>query len=170
MKRSTFITWDQLKVGVIGGGLMGREVASAIGRWCALLDFPVKLELTAVCDLVEKTREWFRQIPTVSLLTADHRELLASDVDFVYVAVPHHLHLDETVRDAIDLMQTGTYRNLPLLDDDSRRAAGPQPGCGAAGSRCRSRRRRTAAGRRATRTGRCPARRRRPPASPGSPR
>jgi predicted dehydrogenase len=82
------------KVGVIGGGLMGREVASAIGRWCALLDFPVKLELAAVCDLVEKTREWFRQIPTVKLLTGDHRELLASDVDFVYVAVPHHLHLD----------------------------------------------------------------------------
>jgi predicted dehydrogenase len=83
-----------LKVGVIGGGLMGREVASAIGRWCALVDFPVKLELTAVCDLVEKTREWFRQVPSVSLLTADHRQLLASDVDFVYVAVPHHLHLD----------------------------------------------------------------------------
>ena len=81
-----------LKVGVIGGGLMGREVASAIGRWCALVDFPVKLELTAVCDLVEKTREWFRQIPTVKLLTADHKELLASDVDIVYVAVPHHLH------------------------------------------------------------------------------
>src|SRR6187431_7746 len=81
-----------LKVGIIGGGLMGREVASAIGRWCALLDFPVKLELTAVCDLVEKTREWFRQIPTVTLLTADYHELLRSDVDFVYVAVPHHLH------------------------------------------------------------------------------
>jgi predicted dehydrogenase len=81
-----------LKVGVIGGGLMGREVASALGRWCALVDFPVRLELTAVCDLVEKTREWFRQIPTVKLLTADHKELLAADVDIVYVAVPHHLH------------------------------------------------------------------------------
>ena len=81
-----------LKVGIIGGGLMGREVASAIGRWFALLDFPVRLELTAVCDLVDKTRDWFRQIPTVRLATADHQELLRSDVDFVYVAVPHHLH------------------------------------------------------------------------------
>jgi predicted dehydrogenase len=81
-----------LKVGVIGGGLMGREVASALGRWCALVDFPIRLELTAVCDLVEKTREWFRQIPTVKLLTGDHKELLSSDVDVVYVAVPHHLH------------------------------------------------------------------------------
>ena len=31
---------------------------------------------------------------------------------------PHHLHLEETVRDAIELMQTGRYRNVPLLDDD----------------------------------------------------
>ena len=71
---------------------MGREMASAIGRWCALTDAPVRLELTAVCDLVEKVRDWFRAIPSVTLLTADHKELLASDVDVVYVAVPHHLH------------------------------------------------------------------------------
>jgi len=81
-----------LKVGIIGGGLMGRELASAIGRWFVLTDAPARLELTAVCDVQEKVREWFRQIPTVSLLTGDHRELLASDVDIVYVAVPHHLH------------------------------------------------------------------------------
>jgi predicted dehydrogenase len=81
-----------LKLGIIGGGLMGREMASAIGRWCALTDAPVRLELTAVCDLVEKVREWFRAIPSVTLLTDDHSELLASDVDVVYVAVPHHLH------------------------------------------------------------------------------
>lgn len=81
-----------LKLGIIGGGLMGREMASAIGRWSALTDAPVRLELTAVCDLVESVRNWFRAIPTVKLLTADHRELLASDVDVVYVAVPHHLH------------------------------------------------------------------------------
>jgi CBS-domain-containing membrane protein len=29
-----------------------------------------------------------------------------------------HLHVEETVRDAIELMQTGRYRNVPLLDDD----------------------------------------------------
>jgi predicted dehydrogenase len=81
-----------LKLGIIGGGLMGREMASAIGRWHALLDAPVRLELTAVCDLVDKVRDWFRAIPSVRVLTADHRELLASDVDVVYVAVPHSLH------------------------------------------------------------------------------
>ena len=58
-----------------------------------LNDFPVRAELTAVCDLSDSAREWFRQVPTVRLLTANHRELLASpEVDAVYVAVPHHLH------------------------------------------------------------------------------
>jgi len=84
---------NTVRIGIIGGGLMGREVASALGRWFVLQDFPVRAELTAVCDLNEKAREWFRQIPTVKLLTADHKELLQSpDVDVVYVAVPHHLH------------------------------------------------------------------------------
>nr|HRJ73722.1 Gfo/Idh/MocA family oxidoreductase [Terrimicrobiaceae bacterium] len=84
---------NTVKIGIIGGGLMGREVASALARWFVLEGFPVRAELTAVCDLVEKQREWFRQIPSVKLLTADHRELLASpDVDVVYVAVPHNLH------------------------------------------------------------------------------
>ncbi|MHA3775507.1 Gfo/Idh/MocA family protein [Verrucomicrobiota bacterium sgz303538] len=81
-----------VKLGIIGGGLMGREVASALGRWFALTDMPARLELTAVCDVQEKVREWFRQVPTVKLLTGDYHELLRSDVDVVYVAVPHHLH------------------------------------------------------------------------------
>ncbi len=82
-----------VKIGIIGGGLMGREVASALARWFVLDGFPVQAELTAVCDLAEKQREWFRQIPSVHLLTANYHDLLASpDVDVVYVAVPHHLH------------------------------------------------------------------------------
>lgn len=82
-----------MRVGIIGGGLMGREAASAFARWFVLQNFPVKVELTAVCDLQESLLEWFRQIPTVKLLTKDSAELLASpDVDVVYVAVPHNLH------------------------------------------------------------------------------
>jgi predicted dehydrogenase len=53
----------------------------------------VKAELVAVCDLQDKLLEWFKQIPTVKLLTKDSQELLNSpDVDVVYVAVPHNLH------------------------------------------------------------------------------
>jgi predicted dehydrogenase len=84
---------DIVRVGIIGGGLMGREVAGALSRWFVLEKYPVRVELTAVCDLAEAQRDWFRQIAAVKLITADHRELLASpEVDLVYVAVPHHLH------------------------------------------------------------------------------
>lgn len=31
---------------------------------------------------------------------------------------PHTLRLDQTVRDAIELMQSGQYRNVPVVDDD----------------------------------------------------
>ncbi|HLO34610.1 MAG TPA: CBS domain-containing protein [Candidatus Deferrimicrobium sp.] len=39
-------------------------------------------------------------------------------VETLMTTTPHHLHLEETVRDAIVLMQTGRYRNVPLLDDE----------------------------------------------------
>ncbi|MDB4512263.1 Gfo/Idh/MocA family oxidoreductase, partial [Arenicella sp.] len=82
-----------IKIGIIGGGLMGREMTSAFSRWCALLDMPVRPELVAVADLNPAARDWFRKIPSVKLLTANYEELLASEeVEVVYVAVPHHLH------------------------------------------------------------------------------
>jgi predicted dehydrogenase len=92
------------RIGIIGGGLMGREVASALSRWFVLENFPVHAELTAICDLAEKQREWFRRIPSVKLLTADYHELLASaDVNVVYVAVPHNMH--ETIY--LDVLKAG---------------------------------------------------------------
>src|SRR3954462_6765474 len=84
---------QKMRLGIIGGGLMGREAASAFGRWFVLENFPVQAELVAVCDLQEKLLDWFKQVPTVKLLTKDHAELLRSpEVDVVYVAVPHNLH------------------------------------------------------------------------------
>lgn len=84
---------DPVRVAVIGAGLMGREVASAFGRWFALLDCPVRPELTAVCDVNPKALEWFRQVPTVRHFDSDYRALLARpDVDVAYVALPHDLH------------------------------------------------------------------------------
>lgn len=86
---------ETVRVGIIGGGLMGREAASAFGRWFALTDVPVGAELVAVADVSESARDWFRRVPTVRHVLADHREMLALDeVDVVYVAVPHNLHLD----------------------------------------------------------------------------
>jgi len=84
---------NKMRVGVIGGGLMGKEVASAFGRWFVLQDFPVQAELVAVCDVQESVREWFRRVPTVKQLTAHASEVFANpEVDVVYIAVPHHLH------------------------------------------------------------------------------
>jgi predicted dehydrogenase len=82
-----------VRVAVIGGGLMGREVASAFGRWFALVDHPVRAELVGVCDVQAAALDWFRQVPSVRYFESDHRALLARpDIDVVYVAVPHHLH------------------------------------------------------------------------------
>ena len=93
-----------VRIGLIGGGLMGREAASAFGRWFTLLDVPVKAELVAVCDVQPSVLEWFRQVPTVRHVTTDHRELLAlAGVDVVYAAVPHHLH--ETIY--LDVLRAG---------------------------------------------------------------
>lgn len=74
---------------------MGKEVASAFGRWFALNDFPVSVRLKAVCDLNPQALDWYRQIDSVELLTTDYRELLKQeDIEVVYVALPHHLHLE----------------------------------------------------------------------------
>jgi CBS domain-containing protein len=43
---------------------------------------------------------------------------LSEPVETLMTTKPNHLHLEETVRAAVELMQTGRYRNVPLLDDD----------------------------------------------------
>lgn len=83
-----------LNWGIIGGGLMGREFASALGRWFALTDDTLpQAQLVAVCDLNQNAREWFARVPTVSQITGSAAELLANPaVDAVYIALPHNLH------------------------------------------------------------------------------
>jgi predicted dehydrogenase len=83
-----------IRFGIIGAGLMGREFASAIARWCHLLDLDFRPELTAVCDKNEAILPWYREhFPSLKLVTGDYKELLAdSRVDAVYCAVPHVLH------------------------------------------------------------------------------
>jgi CBS domain-containing protein len=41
-------------------------------------------------------------------------------VETLMTTEPHTLHLEQPVRDAIELMQTGRFRNVPLVDDDGR--------------------------------------------------
>jgi CBS domain-containing protein len=45
---------------------------------------------------------------------------LDQPVESLMTTQPLNLHLDQTLGDAIKLMQTGRYRNVPLLDDGDR--------------------------------------------------
>jgi CBS domain-containing protein len=43
---------------------------------------------------------------------------LDQPVETLMTTDPHTLDLDQTIRDAIILMQTGRYRNVPVVDED----------------------------------------------------
>jgi CBS domain-containing protein len=45
---------------------------------------------------------------------------LEARVETYMTADPHTLRLDQTVRDALELMQSGRFRNVPVVDDDRR--------------------------------------------------
>jgi predicted dehydrogenase len=80
-------------VGLIGGGLMGREFASAAARWVHLADIGVRPRLVAVSDTSPKALAWYERLDPVPRLASDYREVLADEaVEVVYCAVPHHLH------------------------------------------------------------------------------
>ena len=85
-----------IKFGVIGCGLMGREFASAAARWFHLTETKARPEIVAVCDLNPRLTDWFSaNIPSVTQVTADYREVLANEnIEAVYCAVPHNLHHD----------------------------------------------------------------------------
>jgi CBS-domain-containing membrane protein len=42
---------------------------------------------------------------------------LTEPVERLMTTEPRTLSLDQTIRDAIELMQTGRYRNVPVIDD-----------------------------------------------------
>jgi predicted dehydrogenase len=85
-----------VRFGIIGGGMMGREFASAAARWLHLPEMTVRPEIVALCNRTLQTPkiEWFRRnVPTLRQVTGDHHELLRNpEVEAVYIAVPHHLH------------------------------------------------------------------------------
>jgi len=90
----------EVRFGILGCGLMGREFASAAARWSHLPEMQARPCITAICDRsaskgTDLTR-WFEDLhPGIRQITADYRELLSNpDVEAVYVAVPHHLHAE----------------------------------------------------------------------------
>ncbi len=81
-----------VKVGIIGGGLMGKELVAATRRWDALGDHPVRPEVVAVADPSPDVQGWFKNA-NIPHVYNDYKELLANpEIDVVYIAVPHNLH------------------------------------------------------------------------------
>jgi predicted dehydrogenase len=88
------MTRRKIKIGIIGLGLMGREFASSLARWCHLLDDGAIPVLAGICDKNPDTWKWYYDnFPELIIKTDDYQELLKSEeIDVIYCAVPHNLH------------------------------------------------------------------------------
>jgi len=83
-----------IKFGIIGCGMMGRQFASSVARWCHLTEMDIRPEITAICDTNEKVAKWYTDnFTSIAQVTNDYKQLLTNpDVQAVYIAVPHNLH------------------------------------------------------------------------------
>ena len=81
-----------VRIGVVGGGLMGKELLALTRRWDALIGHPVRPEVVALADPAAAVQQWWREAG-VATITDDYRRLLDDPgIDVVYLAVPHDLH------------------------------------------------------------------------------
>jgi predicted dehydrogenase len=98
---------QQLRFGIIGLGLMGREFGSAAARWMHLLDMDVEPVITGICDVNESLFDWFTtHFDSIEVQSTEYQDLLASDkIDAIYCAVPHNLHRQVY----IDIIQSGKH-------------------------------------------------------------
>jgi predicted dehydrogenase len=85
----------ELRFGIIGLGLMGREFGSAAARWCHLLNLDFVPRIVGICDTNEKLFEWWdSNFDSIKVRTTDYQDLLNSgEIDAIYCAVPHNLHV-----------------------------------------------------------------------------
>ena len=97
----------EIRFGIIGCGRMGREFASAIARWCHLLDVPFRPVLAGICDTNPALFGWYQQnFPTIKIATKEYADLLKSpDIDAIYCALPHNLHQ----KVYIDIVRAGKH-------------------------------------------------------------
>jgi predicted dehydrogenase len=83
---------EPVRIGVVGGGLMGRELLALTRRWTALVDHPSRPEVVALADPAPAVQEWWTAAG-VATVTDDYRRLLDDPgIDVLYLAVPHDLH------------------------------------------------------------------------------
>ena len=96
-----------IRFGIIGGGFMGKELASATARWMHIDAAFARPEIVAICDIDETARQWFQtHVPTCEIVSDNPEDLIShNDIDGIYCAVPHHLHADLYVR----IIQAGKH-------------------------------------------------------------
>lgn len=83
---------EPVRIGVVGGGLMGKELLALTRRWDALAGHPVRPEVVALADPAPSVRQWWDQ-SGVDTVTDDYRRLLDDPgIDVLYLAVPHDVH------------------------------------------------------------------------------
>ena len=82
---------NKVRLGIIGVGNMGTEVANLIGKDNACLD----IKLTAICDIDEDRRLWAKNTFEKDGVTIydNARDMYQSgEIDAVYIATPHYDH------------------------------------------------------------------------------
>jgi len=86
------MTGQPVRIGVVGGGLMGKELLALTRRWDALVDHPSRPEVVALADPSPGVQQWWRQAGVATV--ADDYRLLLDDpgIDVLYLAVPHDVH------------------------------------------------------------------------------
>ncbi len=84
----------KIRFGLIGLGLMGKEFASSVARWCHLLNQDTVPVIAGICDVNKATWKWYTEnFPGITIQTDNYKDLLKSDeIDAIYCAVPHNLH------------------------------------------------------------------------------
>ena len=70
-----------------------------------------------VCDASGRLQGVLTERDIFGRIVGGHVDL-SQPVETLMTTEPHTLDLDQTIGDAIDLMQTGRYRNVPIVDGD----------------------------------------------------
>lgn len=81
-----------IKFGIVGAGLMGKEMFHASKRISNIRKVNFLCECIGVCDIDERRRDYFNELSIPAFDKLD--DLLELKPDFIYCAVPHNLHQD----------------------------------------------------------------------------